>query len=141
MDDAVYWYAMAAVLLFFKMLAIAAYQGYHRIGKMTFKTPEDAAFVGKQAAQEELPQVQRAARAWSNDVENIPIFLGLGVAYVWVGAAPGLAAWLFMIFTAARYMHTICYLAALQPWRTVGYAIGVLCMLAMCVLILAGLSP
>lgn len=139
MDDAVYWYAMAAVLLFLKMLAIAVYQGYHRIGKMTFKTPEDAAFVGKQAAQEELPQVQRAARAWSNDVENIPIFLALGVAYVWVDAAPGLAVWLFMSFTAARYMHTACYLTALQPWRTVGYAIGVACMLAMSALILAAL--
>ena len=139
MDDAVYWYAMAAVLLFLKMLAIAVYQGYHRIGKMTFKTPEDAAFVGKQPAQEELPQVQRAARAWSNDVENIPIFLALGVAYVWVDAAPGLAVWLFMGFTAARYMHTACYLAALQPWRTVGYAIGVVCMLAMSTLILAAL--
>ncbi|MCA1771342.1 MAG: MAPEG family protein [Halomonas sp.] len=140
MDNAVYWYAMASVLLFFKMLAIAAYQGFHRIGKMTFKTPEDAAFVGKKAAQEELPQVQRAARAWSNDVENIPIFLALGVAYVWVGAAPGLAGWLFMIFTAGRYMHTASYLAALQPWRTIGYAVGVVCMLFMCVMILAALA-
>lgn len=139
MDDAVYWYAMAAVLLFFKMLAIAVYQGFYRIGKMTFKNPEDAAFVGRESAQEELPQVQRAAQAWSNDIENIPIFLALGVAYVWVAAAPGLAAWLFMAFTAARYIHTVCYLASLQPWRTVAYAIGVVCMLVMCVLILATL--
>lgn len=139
MEEATYWYALSAVLLFFKMLAIAVYQGFHRIGKMTFKTPEDAAFVGKEAAKEELPQVQRAAQAWPNDVENIPIFLGLGVAYVWVGAAPGLADWLFMAFTGARYMHTACYLAALQPWRTVAYAIGVVCMLVMCVLILAAL--
>jgi glutathione S-transferase len=139
MEEATYWYALAAVLLFFKMLAIAVYQGFHRIGKMTFKTPEDAAFVGREAAKEELPQVQRAAQAWSNDVENIPIFLALGVAYVWVEAAPGLTAWLFMAFTGARYMHTACYLAALQPWRTVAYAIGVICMLVMCVQILATL--
>lgn len=136
MDAAVYWYAIASMLLFLKMLAISVYQGFHRIGKMTFKTPEDAAFVGRQAAKEELPQVQRAARAWSNDVENIPIFLGLGVAYVWVGASPSLAVWLFMIFTGARYIHTVCYLSELQPWRTVAYAIGVVCMLIMCVLIL-----
>lgn len=136
MDDAIYWYAIAAVLLFLKMLAISVYQGFHRIGKMTFKTPEDAAFVGRRAANEELPQVQRAARAWSNDVENIPIFLGLAVAYIWVGAAPNLAVWLFMTFTGARYVHTVCYLAELQPWRTVAYAIGVVCMLIMCVLIL-----
>ena len=61
MDQAEYWYAVASVLLFFKMFAISAYQGFHRIGKATFKTPEDAAFVGRQPAEEELPQVQRAA--------------------------------------------------------------------------------
>ena len=139
MDNAVYWYAVASVLLFLKMFAIAVYQGLHRITKMTFKTPEDAAFVGRDAAKEELPQVQRAARAWSNDVENIPIFLALGVAYVWVGAAPGLAAWLFLTFTGARYVHSLCLLAGLQPWRTVAYFVGVGCMFVMCGLIMSAL--
>ncbi|GEN28380.1 hypothetical protein HVA01_20260 [Halovibrio variabilis] len=140
MDSAVYWYAVASVLLFLKMFAIAAYQGFHRITKMTFKTPEDAALVGREAAKEELPQVQRAARAWLNDLENIPIFLALGVAYVWVDAAPGLAAWLFLTFTGARYMHTLCLLAGLQPWRTVAYIVGVGCTLVMCGLILGALG-
>lgn len=135
MDDAVYWYAVAAVLLFLKMWATSLYQGYHRISKMTFKTPEDARMAGKEPASEELPQVQQAAKAWSNDLENIPIFLGLGVAYVMVGASPALAGWLFMLFTAARYAHTFFYLARLQPWRTIAYGVGLLCLLAMCVLI------
>lgn len=65
MDETVYWYSLATVLLFFKMFATSAYQGFHRIGKNTFKTPEDAAFVGQEPAQEELPQVQRAAKACS----------------------------------------------------------------------------
>ena len=125
MDQAEYWYAVASVLLFFKMFAISAYQGFHRIGKLTFKTPEDAAFVGREAAKEELPQVQRAARAWLNDLENIPIFLGLGVAYIWVGASPGWAMWLF--------------LAGIQPWRTVAYAVGVVCMFIMSTQILVAL--
>ncbi|SOB77822.1 hypothetical protein SAMN04488490_3652 [Marinobacter sp. LV10R510-11A] len=50
MDQAEYWYAVASVLLFFKMFTISAYQGFHRIGKVTFKTPEDAAFVGRDSA-------------------------------------------------------------------------------------------
>ena len=77
MDQAEYWYAVASVLLFFKMFAISASQGFHRNMKLTFKTPEDAAFVRRKAAREELPQVQGAARAWLNDLENIPIFLAL----------------------------------------------------------------
>ncbi|RFA26253.1 glutathione metabolism protein [Alkalilimnicola ehrlichii] len=139
MGEAIYWYAVASVLLFFKMFAVSAYQGFYRIGKMTFKTPEDAAFVGRAAAGEELPQVQRAARAWLNDLENIPIFLALGVAYVWVGASPGAAAWLFLTFTGARYLHTVFYLSGLQPWRTVAYAVGVVCLFGMSVQIILAL--
>jgi len=139
MDDSTYWYALAAVLLFFKMFAISAYQGFHRIGKLTFKTPEDAAMVGREAAKEELPQVQRAAQAWLNDLENIPIFLALGVAYVFSGASPGSAAWLFLVFTAARYLHTVFYLLGMQPWRTIAYAVGVVCLFSMSILILAAL--
>ncbi|MBW7471691.1 MAPEG family protein [Marinobacter sp. F4218] len=131
MDQVEYWYAIASVLLFFKMFAISAYQGFHRIGKLTFKIPEDAAFVGREPAEEELPQVQRAARAWLNDLENIPVFLALGVAYIWVEATSGMAPWLFMVFTAARYLHTLFYLGGIQPWRTVAYAVGVVCMFIM----------
>lgn len=132
MDEAVYWYALATVLLFAKMFATSLYQGFHRISKMTFKTPEDAALAGKEPAKEELPQVQQASKAWSNDLENIPIFLGLGVAYILVGASSGLAVWLFMIFTAARYCHTLCYLGKFQPWRTISYVVGTACLLVMC---------
>lgn len=139
MEEPVYWYAVAAVLLFAKMWAISLYQGYHRISKRTFKNPEDARLAGKTPAQEELPQVQKAGKAWSNDLENIPIFLGLGVAYVLVEASSGLAVWLFMTFTLARYCHTLCYLAGLQPWRTISYGIGLLCMIFMCVQILLAL--
>jgi uncharacterized MAPEG superfamily protein len=139
MEEAVYWYAVATMLLFLKMFAISAYQGFHRIGKSTFKTPEDAAFVGAKPAAEELPQVQRAAKAWLNDLENIPIFLALGVAYLLVEASPGSAAWLFLTFTGARYLHTVFYLAGVQPWRTVAYAVGIACMFVMCAQILIAL--
>ncbi|MFQ3786333.1 MAPEG family protein [Halomonas sp. A29] len=139
MNEAVHWYAVTTVLLFVKMFAISLFQGYHRIGKRTFKTPEDAALVGRQAAAQELPQVQRGANAWRNDLENIPIFLALGVAYVWVEASPSLAPWLFLSFTAARYLHTMFFLSALQPWRTIAYGIGILCLFAMCAMIIAAL--
>ena len=133
MNTPLEWYALSAVILFAKMLAISLFQGYHRIGKGHFRNPEDAAFSRRQPAAEELPQVQRAARAWSNDLENIPIFLLLGIAYVMLGAPAASAPWLFGIFVAARIAHTVSYLAALQPWRTLAYSIGMGCTIGLCV--------
>ena len=138
MDTPLDWYALCAVVLFFKMFSISLFQGYHRIGQGKFRNPEDAAFSGKAPVAEELPQVQRAARAWANDVENIPIFLALGLAYVLLGA-PQAAAWLFSVFTVARVVHTVCYLAAWQPWRTLAYAVGIGCTIGVCVGILGKL--
>lgn len=132
MDDVTQWYALSAVVLFLKMWALSLYQAYHRIGKRAFKVPEDARLVGNTPQEEELPQVQRAAQAWRNDLENIPIFLALAVAYVWVGATPYAAGWLFSIFVVARILHTVCYLMGLQPWRTLAYGVGLLSLLGVC---------
>ncbi|WP_375164297.1 MAPEG family protein [Shewanella baltica] len=50
-----------------------------------------------------------------------------------------MAVWPFLVFTAARYLHTLFYLCGIQPWRTVVYAVGVICMFIMSVQILAAL--
>ncbi len=131
METSLYWYSLCVVALFFKMFALSAYQGFHRIGRRTFVNLEDAEVFNKPPASEELPQVQRAAKAWLNDLENIPIFLGLGTAYVLTGASPMAAAWLFSTFTIVRILHTLVYLLGLQPWRTITYAVGILCLLGM----------
>lgn len=139
MEPALYWYAVCAVVLFLKMFALSGYQGFHRIGKGVFTNPEDAGTFGRPPATEDLPQVQRAARAWRNDLENIPAFLGLGVAYVLVGASPAAAPWLFVTFTIARIVHTLAYLLGVQPWRTIAYAIGIASLLGMSMNILSAL--
>jgi glutathione S-transferase len=76
------------VVLFLKMFALSAYQGFYRLSRGVFVNPENAQVFKKSAAEEELPQVRRATKAWLNDLENIPIFLGLGLVYVLVGASP-----------------------------------------------------
>lgn len=139
METSLDWYAMCAVLLFFKMLGLSLYQGYHRIGKGRYKNPEDAAFVGKTPVSEELPQVQRAQRAWQNDLENIPVFFALGLIYVLVEAAPAAGPSFFATFTAARCVHSISYLLELQPWRTVAYGVGLICLVGMSAAILQAL--
>jgi len=139
MESTLHWYALCVVVLFFKMFAISLYQGFHRIGRQHFRNPEDAAFVGRAAAEEELPQVQRAARAWLNDLENIPLFFALGGIYVALQLSSAAAPWLLGGFTLARIAHTVCYLAELQPWRTVAYAVGMGCLLAIAAMILGAL--
>jgi uncharacterized MAPEG superfamily protein len=131
MGTSLYWYSLSVLILFLKMFALSAYQGFYRIGKRAFVNPEDAGIFNKPPASEELPQVQRAAKAWLNDLENIPIFLGVGIAYVLTGASPTAAPWLFSTFTLARILHTLAYLLGLQPWRTIAYAVGIICTLVM----------
>jgi glutathione S-transferase len=128
---ALYWYSLCTTALFLKMLALSAYQGFHRISKSSFVNPEDAELFNKPPVAEDLPPVQRAAKAWRNDLENIPIFFGLGTAYVLTGASPSAAIWLFSIFTIARIFHTLVYLLGLQPWRVITYVAGILCLLGM----------
>ncbi|MEA5582673.1 MAPEG family protein [Nodularia harveyana UHCC-0300] len=125
------WYSLCVVVLFLKMFALSAYQGFYRISRREFVNPEDSAVFNQPPAKEDLPQVQRAAKAWLNDLENIPIFIGLGIAYVLTEASPGSAAWLFSTFTIARILHTLMYLLGLQPWRLFTYAVGILCLLGM----------
>ena len=90
------FYALITVILFFKMFAISAVQGLARVSTNTFVTPEDARFFGASIAPDELPIVKRAAMAWRNDLENIPIFLFLAMIYVTLGCSPGGAYHLFL---------------------------------------------
>ncbi|WP_144174711.1 MAPEG family protein [Pseudomonas sp. Kh13] len=139
MSVVLYSYTLCVLVLFAKMFAISCYQGFHRIGRMTFKNAEDAGFVGRVASAEELPQVSRASQAWMNDLENIPLFFVLGGIYVLLDGPAGPAVWLFSIFTVARVLHTVTYLARWQPWRTLSYAVGIICLFALAGIIIAQL--
>ncbi|PTU00141.1 hypothetical protein DBR45_24265 [Pseudomonas sp. HMWF031] len=46
-----------------------------------------------------------------------------------VPAPAGPTVWLFCLFTDARVLHTLTYLAHWQPWRTIAYAVGVSCLM------------
>jgi glutathione S-transferase len=131
------FYALITVILFFKMLAISVVQALARTSTKTFTTPEDAKFFGASApAADEMPIVKRAAAAWRNDLENIPIFLFLGLIYVTLGCWPEGAYIYFSIFVIARILHTVAYLRGLQPARTIFYALGVFASVALAIPIL-----
>src|SRR5277367_4480800 len=119
------FYALITVVLFFKMGVNSTVQAIGRLGTRTFSNPEDARFfTGAPPAPEEAPIVKRAAMAWRNDLENIPIFLFLGLIYVTLGCWPEGAYIYFTIFAIARILHTLFFLRGLQPWRTISYGFG-----------------
>lgn len=132
-------FASCVLLLFLKMLAISCYQGYYRLRHLTFVNAEDAAVLGRPASPEERPEVRRAAQAWANDLENIPLFFALGGLALTLHAPELPTMGLCALFTAARLAHTLAYLAAWQPWRTLAYAIGLGCLLGLAGMIAARL--
>lgn len=137
MSNALAVYALCVVVLFFKMFVVSCYQGFYRLRFVAFTNPEDAAVFKRTAQVAERPEVARAARVWANDLENIPAFFALCGLAIALGTAEGPNAGLSIVFTLARVLHTWAYLAELQPWRTVFYGIGVVCLLGFCVIITA----
>lgn len=129
-------YALTAIVLTFKMAAIAVVQGRGRVGAQTFDNPEDAKLFGGKFEAQQVPPVERASKAWRNDLENIPIFLILAWIYVAAGLSVGAFEIYCVIFVVARILHTIFYLNAIQPWRTIAYTVGAIAMLVMMIQLL-----
>jgi uncharacterized MAPEG superfamily protein len=131
-------YAITAIVLAFKMVAISIVQGRARVSAKAFTNPEDAKTFGGQVASAETPMVERANRAWRNDLENIPIFLI--IAWIYVAAALSAVAFVIycIVFMVARILHTIFYLNAIQPWRTIAFTVGALTMLAVMIHLFVG---
>ena len=101
------FYALITVILFFKMFAISVGQGLRPRRHENLRDSGRRAFLRTpRSAADELPIVKRAAMAWRNDLENIPIFLFLGMIYVTLGCSPAARTSISRIFTVARILHT-----------------------------------
>ena len=133
-----YW-IVCAFVLFVKMWMNSLIQGYCRMRNRQFVIPEDAEVFGRLTgskfapSKEEHPMVQRASNCWRNDLENIPIFLIISIGYVLAGGGEKWGAIYFCAFVVARIIHTVCYLASLQPWRNIAYLSGVVTTIAVAV--------
>ena len=132
-------YAICSCVLTLQMLLLGAMTAAKRAKHKGYMNPEDNAVSFKDARLVEgsdHPEVQRVQRAHRNLLESLPMFFALGLIYLLAGA-PALGAKIcFIGFTAARVMHSIVYIRAMQPWRTMMYAIGSLSLVGMVVMIL-----
>lgn len=128
-------YAICSILLVLKMYGLGAYTGVVRSKSQATVNKEDAGFGGAQLAEVEHPEVQRVLRAHRNDLENTPAFLALGLLAVLAGAPLTGMRIAFIAFTASRMAHSVFYLRAMQPWRTMSFLIGALAITALMVMI------
>ncbi len=119
------WVA-SLVILFFKMFAISSVQAIARVRSRAFTRPEDARVFGKGAApvERELPLVERANGCWRNDLENIPMYLFLSLAFVLAGGGERYAWIYFGLYTLIRCVHSLVYLLGLQPHRFLAFFAG-----------------
>jgi len=131
-------YALTAIVLTLKMSAVSVVQGRARVAAGIFVNPEDAKTFQASQGPSDAPEVQRASRAWLNDLENIPIFLILCGIYVAAGLSTTAFAIYCLVFTVARIAHTFFYLNSIQPMRTISYTIGAVVSLALMIHLLIG---
>jgi len=131
-------YALTTIVLALKMSAISIAQGIARTNAKAFVNPEDAAIFGGIIVAQEVAGVQRASKAWLNDLENIPIFLILALIYAIAGLSADMFIIYCVVFTVARILHTIFYLKAMQPWRTIAYTIGAITTFALIIHLFVG---
>ena len=126
-------YVIATLLLCANMMVLWIMSGSKRGKVKTVPNPEDVNVVMKDAtvSLDDPPEVARILRAHRNAADNIQPFLFLGLIYVMLGAPTLIAQIIFGVFTAARILHSIVYLAGKQPWRSLAYAISMLSMLAL----------
>ena len=67
---------------------------------------------------------RRWERIMGNEIENVPYFLIVAWANVGFKANPTVTAYASIIFAIARTSHSICYANALQPYRSLSFAVG-----------------
>ena len=130
-------FAACTAVLVLKMLISAFYTASRRFATRSYLSPEDARASGAEFTGQSSPEVTRALNIQRNDLENIPLFFALGLVYV-LGAQPssrGAAIYLWT-FTISRVLHTVVYMAGLQPFRAIFWLVGVLTLIGMAVQVL-----
>lgn len=129
--------AAISVYLVLKMFAIAGITANRRRLSKVVLNPEDTGVnPGSHSEPVEAESTLRAKRAHLNDLENIPGFLVLATIFTLAGATTTDGWAYFGVYAVARTLHSICYLNAIQPWRTASFAIGQLTLVGVCVRLL-----
>jgi uncharacterized MAPEG superfamily protein len=112
------------LILVLKMIAVGFATSFYRLRDKTYATPEDYALQGLTPRGGTNEDVERARRAHQNDLENILPYFGVGLLYALTNPSPTAARVFFIGYAVARILHSVFYLRAMQPWRTIAFAVA-----------------
>ena len=76
-----------------------------------FQNPEDTKISSGSTVNFQDSDVERVRRAHLNDMENIYLYFIVAGLYMFTNPTKFAATTCFKIFTGARYVHTVAYLA------------------------------
>ena len=117
-------FAIVSLVLVLKMALVGVYTSTLRVGRKVFATPEDYALQGMAVKGGTDPDIERVRRAHQNDLENILPFFVVGFFFA-LTRPPLVAAEIFFVgFALARILHSVFYIRAMQPHRTIAFAAG-----------------
>jgi len=135
-DPSMRLFAVCAAILVIKMLVTANLTGFLRTSRSVYSSPEDYRLFGQEPKTARDEQIERIRRAHRNDLENVLPFFAVGFLYALAAPSSTVAAVLFVAFTVARIVHTAVYIAGLQPWRTITFAVAQVALYAMALIVL-----
>lgn len=124
-------YAITCLVLSLNLLMLWVCSGAIRTRSGVAINPEDGVRYGVQVCEADPAPVARFLRAHRNAEATTYPFLLLGLIYVLAGGRALIAVPIFAAFTVARIAHSIVYVRALQPWRTIAFAASLLAIIAL----------
>jgi microsomal prostaglandin-E synthase 1 len=129
-------YVCASLALSLNLLALWVSSGAVRARSGVAINPEDGARYSAPVRELDPPAVARILRVHRNAEAVTYPFLILALVYVLAGGRARTAVPIFLTFTLARIAHSIVYLKAMQPWRTIAFATSLLALIALMLAVL-----
>ena len=126
-------YVATCLVLCTNLLFLWAHSGTVRAQSKLVVNPEDAAVFKLPQADLDPPAVARVLRAHLNAQATIFPFSLLALLYVLAGGSSAVGIPIFVLFTGARLAHSLAYLRARQPWRTIAFVLSGLAVIALAV--------
>ena len=113
-------YVISTVLLTLNLVFLANATAVTRAGANEVINPEDVRLnkVASVVFDGGNDQTYRFRRAHRNALENIPMFMITSALLPLTGATTAVAGVLFASFVVIRWVHSFCYIKAIQPFRT-----------------------
>lgn len=125
-EEGLVGYVVCQCTLALASYGLGAYTAGLRVREQAVVNGEDVR-PGFSVSEVEAPAVTRALRAHRNATENNSVFAILSALYLVAMDSPPLLP--LYLFTAARITHSLAYLYALQPLRSIAYTLALICAL------------